>query len=281
MKNSTLKQRISLAVLAAVMTSGLALPALASGGMVKIKGSDTMLPLASAWAESYMKKNPYATISVTGGGSGVGLAALINGTCDIADASRAIKPKELTQARDRNIVPKVTAVAKDGVAVIVNPGNPIKGLSMSDLGKLYTSAQNWKAVGGDNMKVVAIGRDSSSGTYVFFQDTVLKGKQFRPETLTLPSNNAICQTVSQDEGAIGYVGLAFAKEFAAKHKVRIIAVKGVIASDETVANGKYPLWRYLYCYTNGKPGGVAGDYLKFVTGPEGQKIVVNVGYVAL
>ncbi|MBP6964163.1 MAG: PstS family phosphate ABC transporter substrate-binding protein [Armatimonadetes bacterium] len=279
MKNKML-EKVYVIMLAAAVAAGFALPVVAAGGMIKIKGSDTVLPLAAAWAEAYMKKNHDVMISVTGGGSGVGLAGLINGSCDIANASRAARPKEITQGRDRNVTLKATTVAKDGVAVIVNPANPMTNISMANLAKLYTSANNWKDVGGENMKVVAIGRDSSSGTYVFFQDTVLKGKRFRQETLTLPSNNAICQSVARDKGAVGYVGLAFAKEFVAKKKVKIIAVDGTAASDESVKSGKYKLWRPLYCYTNGQPKGEVADYLKFVTGPEGQKMVEKLGYVA-
>lgn len=265
---------------ATVAIAGSALPSFAAQGMVKIKGSDTILPLASAWAEAYMNKHPNAMISVTGGGSGVGLAALINGTCDIADASRAAKPKEIGQGRDRNVVLKATTVAKDGISIIVNPKNPIKGLTIKQLAKLYIGAQSWSEVGGDKEKVIATGRDSSSGTYGFFQEAVLGGKRFRNDTLSLPSNNAICQAVSQDEGAIGYVGIAFAEEYAVKHKVKIITINGIAPSEETVANGKYPLWRPLYCYTNGRPGGVIGDYLKFVVSSEGQKIVKKLGYIA-
>lgn len=267
--------------LAAIVTvAGTALPVFAAQGMVKIKGSDTVLPLASAWAEAYMEKHPNAMISVTGGGSGVGIAALINGTCDVADASRAAKAKEISQGRDRNVVLKATTVAKDGISIIVNPKNPIKGLTINQLAKLYLGAQSWSEVGGDKEKVIATGRDSSSGTYGFFQEAVLGGKRFRNDTLSLPSNNAICQAVSQDEGAIGYVGIAFAEEYAAKHKVKIVPINGITPSEETVANGKYPLWRPLYCYTNGRPGGVIGDYLKFVVSPEGQKIVKKLGYIA-
>jgi phosphate transport system substrate-binding protein len=267
------------ALAAAALITCCGYPALAVGGMLKIKGSDTVLPLASAWAEAYMNKHPDAVIAVNGGGSGVGFASLINGTCDIANASRECKPKEVTQGRDRNVMLKATTVAKDGLAVVVHPRNPLKGVTMAQLAKLYQNAQSWKEIGGDNKKVVVIGRDSSSGTYVFFQDTVLRGRRYRPDMLTLPSNNAICQAVSQDQGAVGYVGLAFAKEFAAKKKIKIIAVDGVVASDEVVKNGKYHLWRPLYCYTNGRRGGLVADYLKFVTGPEGQKIVEKVGYV--
>jgi phosphate transport system substrate-binding protein len=265
--------------LTAALMTGFVSPVVAAGGMVKVKGSDTVLPLASAFAEAYMKDHPNAMIAVTGGGSGVGIAALINGTTDIADASREVTSKEIGQARDRNVALKATTIAKDGLAIIVNPKNSIKGLTRAQLGKLYLGAQNWKDVGGENMKVVASGRDSSSGTYVFFQSAVLGGKRYRNDMLTLPSNSAICQAVSQDEGAIGYVGLAHAKEFAAKHKVRIIPINGVIASDETVASGKYPLWRPLYMYTNGRPGGVIGDFIKFAVSPAGQNIVEKVGYV--
>jgi phosphate transport system substrate-binding protein len=264
----------------ATLASGLVSPlAAASSGMVRVKGSDTVLPLASAWAEAYMKDRPNAMISVNGGGSGVGLAALINGTTDIADASRSVSAKEIGQGRDRNVTIKATTIAKDGIAVIVNPKNPIKGLSMAQLGKLYSGANTWREVGGENMKVVAGGRDSSSGTYVFFQGVVLSGRRYRNDMLTLPSNNAIGQLVSQDQGAIGYVGLAYAKEFVAKHKVRIVPINGVMASDETVASGKYPLWRPLYMYTNGRPAGAVGDFIKFAVSPAGQSIVEKVGYV--
>ena len=262
------------------MVAGMAVGAYAKGAVISNKGSDTLLPLASAWAEVYMNKHPNAIISVTGGGSGVGFASLINGSCDIANASRAAKPKEISQALDRNVILKATVVAKDGLAVIVNPKNPINGLSISQLAKLYSNAKNWKEVGGINNKVIATGRDSSSGTYVFFQDEVLNGKRYRSDMLSLPSNNAICQMVSQDEGGIGYVGLAFAKEFAAKHKVKIITISGVIASEETVKSGKYPLWRPLYCYTNGKPKGKIADFLNFAISQEGQKIVEKVGYIS-
>lgn len=278
MKNRSMRLS-ALATMSAAMVLGMVLPIFAAGGMLKIKGSDTVLPLAASWSEAYMKKHPSSMISVNGGGSGVGIASLINGTCDIANSSREVKPKEITQGRDRNVMLTPTVVAKDGLAVIVNPKNPIDNITKADLGKLYSGAHTWKEIGGPNMKVITIGRDSSSGTYVFFQDTVLKGRQYRNDMLTLPSNAAICQSVSQDEGAVGYVGLAYAKDFAAKRKVKIITVAGVMPSDETVKNGKYPLWRPLYCYTNGKPSGAAADYLKFVTSDEGQQIVEKVGYV--
>lgn len=278
MKNLTFG-RILGTGLAIVALASYAIPATAAQGMVKIKGSDTVLPLAAAWAEAYMKNHPNAMISVTGGGSGVGLASLINGSCDIADASRAAKPKEINQARDRNVVFKATTVAKDGLAIVVHPRNPLSAITTAQLKKLFSTAQTWKEVGGSATPVIATGRDSSSGTYVFFQDTILGGRRYRQDMLTLPSNNAICQTVSEDLGAVGYVGLAFAKEFAKRNKVKIIPVNGVAATDENVKNGKYPLWRPLYCYTNGRASGTIADYLKFVTSSEGQKLVEKVGYV--
>jgi phosphate transport system substrate-binding protein len=279
-----MKRTIPVLLMAGLLSASLmitaVLPGAAAGGRLRINGSDTILPLASAWAEAYMNRHPDAMVSVTGGGSGVGIAALINGTTDIADASREVKASEITQGRDRNVTLKATTVARDGIAVIVNPRNPIKGVSMDELCRLYSGSHNWKEVGGQDMKVITAGRDSSSGTYVFFQDAVLHGRRYRSDMLTLPSNNAICRMVSQDEGAVGYVGLPFAKEAAAKHQVRIIAVNGVVASDESVRSGKYALWRPLYNYTNGRPGGLIGDYLKFVTSEEGQKIAEQQGYVA-
>lgn len=258
----------------------------AASGRLMIKGSDTVLPLAQRWAEVFMQSNRGAIIAVSGGGTGVGLSALAAGSCDIADASREAKSAEIDTARQRNRTLNATAVAKDGIAVIVNPKNPVKELTMGELKALYLGARSWKQVGGPDAPVVATGRDSSSGTYGFFQDAVLGGRNYRSDMITLPSNNSICQTVAQDKTAVGYVGLAYAKKFAREGKIHIVALsrgKGgaVQASDETVANGKYPLWRYLFCYTAGKPRGLASDYLKFVTGPEGQKIVEQVGYVPL
>lgn len=258
----------------------------AASGRLTIKGSDTVLPLAQRWAESFMMQNRGAIIAVSGGGTGVGFAALSSGSCDIADASRTAKDKEIETGRTRNITLVNTAVAKDGIAVIVNPKNPIKELSMAELKSLYLGARNWKEVGGPDMQVIACGRDSSSGTYGFFQDVVLGGRNYRSDMITQPSNNGICQMIAQDRTAVGYVGLAYAKKFASQGKIRIVAIskgKGaaVPATDETVASGKYPLWRYLYCYTAGKPRGLARDYLNFVTSNEGQKIVEQVGYVPL
>lgn len=274
-----IRTSILIYAIVACTLAGTALPTDAARATIHIKGSDTVLPVASAWAEAYMKERPEVTISVTGGGTGVGIASLINGSCHIANASRAAKPKEIAQARDRNIILKATTVAKDGIAIIVNPSNPLDNLSIKQLNKLYTDARSWKEVGGLDVKVVAIGRDSSSGTYAFFQEVVLKGKPYRRDMLSLPSNVVICETVAQDEGAVGYVGLAFAKKYAAMRKVKVVAVSGVVASDETVRSGKYPLWRPLYCYTNGKPSGVIGDFLKFATSEQGQAIVCKVGYV--
>jgi phosphate transport system substrate-binding protein len=255
-------------------------------GRLTIKGSDTILPLSQRWAEEYMGRNRDAMISVTGGGSGVGLASLASGACDIANASREAKSSEIQSARQRNKMMVATPVARDGIAIIVNPDNHIKTLSIDQLKAIYLGARNWKQFGGRDKTIVTCGRDSSSGTYGFFQEKVLGGRNYRSDMITQPSNNAICQMVSQDAGAIGYVGLAYAKKLAERGKVRVVAIskgKGsaIEATDETVLSGKYPLWRYLYCYTAGKPSGVAADFLKFAVGPEGQKIAEEVGYVRL
>ncbi len=257
-------------------------------GSLQIKGSDTVLPLSQAWAEEFMKKNPNAAIAVAGGGSGVGLAGLLNGSCDVANSSREAKPKEISTARSRNMTLVAHRVAKDGIAIIVNPDNPVKKLTMAQIKAIYTGKiDNWKDLGGDNQKVIAVGRDSSSGTFVFFQDFVLGGQKYRPDMLSQPTNNAIMQIVKQSKGGIGYVGLAYAKRAAKEGTIHIVAVsrkageEAIPASDEAVASEKYPIFRYLYCYTAGKPTGLAKAFLDFVKGPEGQKIVEKIGYVAV
>jgi len=255
-------------------------------GSLQIKGSDTVLPLAQAWAEAFMSSNPDASLAVTGGGSGVGLASLINGSCDIADASREVSPKEISQARARNIFVIEHRVAKDGIAIIVNPKNPVKNLTLAQIKAAYTGkASNWKQIGGEDVSVTTVGRDTSSGTYVFFQGFVLSGQKYRSDMLSQPTNTAIVQIVKQSKGAIGYVGLAYAKRAASEGQIRIVSVSkkagepGIQATDESVASGKYPISRYLYCYTRGKPSGLTKAYLDFVKGSDGQAIVEKIGYV--
>ncbi|NMC44635.1 MAG: phosphate ABC transporter substrate-binding protein [candidate division Zixibacteria bacterium] len=251
---------------------------------ITIKGSDTMVQLVSSWAEAYMKKHPGSDISVTGGGSGTGIAALINGTTDICSASREMKEKEITQAAEKGITAVENTVASDGIAVIVNPANPINELTQEQIAKIYTGAYtNWKQLGGPDQPIMVLSRESNSGTYVFFQEHVLKMKDYAAHTRLMPATSAIVQSVGADIWAIGYVGLGYAVE--SEGKVKMLAVKAddtspaVIPSEQTVLSGQYSIARGLYLYTNGTPEGQVKNFVDFCLSPEGQKIAVETGYV--
>jgi phosphate transport system substrate-binding protein len=247
-----------------------------------IKGSDTMVHLGSFWAEAFMKENPGADISVTGGGSGTGIAALLNGTTDICMASRKIKPKEIKLAEQKNIVPVEFVVARDGIAVVVNPENPIDSLTVEQIGKIYTGAYtNWKQVGGPDQKIVVLSRESSSGTYVFFQEHVLKKQDYTSAARLMPATSAIIQSVEEDKWAIGYVGLGYAIE--AGEKVKMLAVgeddEYIKPTVTSVKSGEYSISRPLHLYTNGEPSGLIKKFVDFCLSPEGQKIVRDTGYI--
>jgi len=249
-----------------------------------IKGSDTMVHLASNWAETYMSTHAEANLSVTGGGSGTGIAALINGTTDICIASRKIKDKEVKLAQKNGAQPQEHVVARDGIAVVVNPANPVTKLTVDQIGRIYRgSYTNWKEVGGPDAPIVILSRESSSGTYVFFQERVLSKQDYSTEAMLMPSTSAIIQTVSQDKWSIGYVGLGYA--FEAKAKVKMLAVidnidsAPVIPSVEAVKSGAYPIARPLYFYTKGKPAGLTKQFIDFCISDSGQKIVLETGYV--
>ncbi len=251
---------------------------------VTIKGSDTMLHLTSSWAESLMNSNPNIEISVTGGGSGTGISALLNGTTDICMASREIKSKEVDQAKSLGITPKEFIVALDGIAVVVNPANPISELSIEQIGKIYTgSYTNWNQVGGPNADIIILSRESSSGTYVFFQERVMDEKDYTANAMLMPSTSAIIQSVSQDKWAIGYVGLGYA--LSATDDIKILSVfekegqKPIVPSIESVKTGEYVVARPLYLYTNGEPEGIVKEIIDFCMSEAGQKIVLETGYV--
>ncbi|MHB0912992.1 MAG: phosphate ABC transporter substrate-binding protein [Armatimonadota bacterium] len=256
---------------------------------LKIAGSTTVLPLSQIWAEAFMAKHPETSISVSGGGSGTGISMLLNGTVDIANASREAKSKEISEGRAQNKKLVATKIAKDGLAIIVHPSNNVKNLTMDQLNTIYSGkSDTWKEVGGESKgKIVAVGRDSSSGTYGFFQETVLGGGAYRKDMLGQASNNAVAQAVAQSTDAIGYVGMAYAEKFGKAGKVKIVSVSkkkgqpGMLPTDEMVKSGKYPLFRYLYCYTAGAPSGLAKQYLDFGLSPEGQKLVTKAGYLPL
>ncbi|MDT8301479.1 MAG: PstS family phosphate ABC transporter substrate-binding protein [Sedimentisphaerales bacterium] len=253
---------------------------------ITVKGSDTMVHLVSSWAEDFMKRDPNIEVSVTGGGSGTGIAALINLTTDICAASRKIKNNEEMLAVQKNIHPKEIIVASDGIAVVVNPENPISELTIGQLGKIFTGEYaRWSDVGGSDQQIVVLSRESSSGTYAFFQETVLKKQDYTTRAKLLPATSAIIQSASSDKLAIGYVGLGYA--LSAKDKVKIIAVKvddksaTVMPSGQTVKSGQYPISRPLYLYINSEKEGKVKKFIDFCLSDDGQLIVTETGYVAI
>jgi phosphate transport system substrate-binding protein len=251
---------------------------------ITIKGSDTMVNLVSAWAEEYMAANPKVSVSVDGGGSGTGIAALISGNTQIASASRSIKPGEIDQAKANSITPVEHAVARDAISVIVNPANTVKALTVKQIAEIYTGKiTNWKDVGGPDEPITLLSRENSSGTYAFFQEHVLLNKDYSKSALFLTSNATIVQEVSANKWAIGYCGLGYLLE--AKGKVRALEVKkdtsspGIMPSEETVKSGTYSIARPLYLYTAGAPEGLVKSFLDFVMSEKGQKIVRETGFV--
>lgn len=280
-------KRMMIVLLLAALVASVACAA--PKGNLKIAGSTTVLPLSQPWAEEYMAKNPDVSISVSGGGTGVGISSLLNGSCDIANASRPAKTKEIDTAKTRNSMLYGTKLARDGMAIIVNSSNNVKNVTMAQLADVYLGKiSKWKQLGGHSDKdIVLVGRDSASGTYGFFQDDVLGGKPYAKGMLSLASNQAVAQAVAQSKDAIGYVGLAYAEQFANSGKVRVLSISrktgqtGIMPTEKTVMDGSYPLFRYLLAYTMGKPRGVAGDFLKWCTGPAGQKMVKDSGYLPL
>lgn len=244
---------------------------------VIIEGSTTVLPIAQAAAEEYMRQNPDVDIAVRGGGSGVGIASFIDGTCDIADSSRPIKSEEIEKAVANHKEPKAHVVAMDGIAVIVNPSNSVTGLSKKQVRDIFTGKiSSWSDLGGPAEKIVVISRDTSSGTFEAFGTLVLEGQKVRPDALMQASNQTVASTVSRTPGAISYVGLGYVSA-----EVKAVVVDGVKCTKETVLGGQYPIGRPLFMYTNGAPTGAVRDFIDFVKSNEGQKIVDEQGYVAL
>jgi len=253
------------------------------------KGSDTMVNLALAWTEAYASQQSEVRISVTGGGSGTGIAALINGTVDIANASRAMKPEEVERARANGIEPVEHIVADDAIAVVVNPTNPISALTIDQLSDIFTGKiTRWRGVGGADRPIVLLSRESNSGTHIYFLEQVLrKGKKenqslFSPDTLLMPSSEGISVEVRQNPNAIGYDGLGYVTPDQKTIKVaRRAGAPYVPPSIETVKEGSYPIARSLYMYTSGQPTGIIREYLDWITSAEGQEIVEELGFVPL
>ncbi|HEY3343809.1 MAG TPA: PstS family phosphate ABC transporter substrate-binding protein [Anaerolineaceae bacterium] len=264
-------------------------PAPGAAAYIQNKGSDTLVNVALAWAERYQQEHPQVRISVTGGGSGTGLAALVNKTVDIANASRQINAAEIDTAKKNGVDPVEFVVARDAIGVIVNPHNPIDTLTMQQVADIYTGRiSNWQEVGGEDRPIVRLSRESNSGTHVYFLDAVIrlgnaKNKDiFSADTLLLPSSEGIISEVRDNPNAIGYDGLGYLTS-----EVKVIGLApgpgkpAILPSVDTVNSGEYPVSRDLYMYTPGQPTGAVKDYLAWVVTPEAQAIVRQLGFVPI
>ena len=249
----------------------------ATDNTITIQGSTTVLPIAQRTAEVFMERHPDVKISVQGGGSGVGISALIDGTCDIGDASRPMKEEELNTAHSKGKEPVANLIAMDGIAVIVHPSSKITALTKAQIKDIYTGKiSDWSALGGKSQKIVVVSRDSSSGTFESFGEMALDKEKVRPDALMQASNQAVASVVAKTPGAVGYVGLGYLSS-----QVKALTLDGVMPSSETVLSNKYKLGRPLFMYTNGSPKGVVKDFLDFVLSEEGQKLVKEAGFVGL
>ncbi len=256
----------------------------ANAGNITVKGSDTLVILAQKWAEVYMGLHPDVKIQVSGGGSGVGFAALQNQSTDIADASRQIKPAEvLACVKAFGKKPTEYKVALDGLSVYVNDANPIKELSMEQLDGIFTGKiTNWKDVGGNDGPITVYSRENSSGSYEFFKDHVLHNKDFAASAQTMPGTAALVQAVSKDKGGIGYGGAAYGGGTRAVGVKKDANSPAIVPNEQTVVGGTYPIWRYLYNYVNpALDKDEIAAYLKWIRSNEGQKIVKEQGYYPL
>ncbi len=264
---------------------------------ISIKGSDTMVNLAQKWAEVYMQGNPNVSIQVTGGGSGTGVASLLNGTTDLANSSRELKESELETAKQKGVTPIVYNVALDGIALIVHPDNKIDNLTVKQLSDIFSGKiTNWKQLGGSDMIITLYGRENSSGTYEFFKEHVLgkdeSGKQvdYSPSTQVLQGTAALGEAVARDVKGIGYGGVGY---FALRNDIKILHIKKDADSPaispaengkvnyKAIWNGDYSISRYLYCFTNGDATGELKNYIDFILSPEGQKLVESMEYIPL
>ena len=253
-----------------------------SSEKITVKGSDTMVILSQKWAEAFMKENPETVIQVTGGGSGVGIAALLNGSTDIANASRPMKSGEIEKLQQKFQSNGIEIpCAKDGLSVFLNNENPVSELTIEQLGAIFSGKiTNWKEVGGEDSKILLYGRESSSGTFEFFKEHVLK-TDFSKYCQTLPGTAAIVNAVKKDKNGIGYGGAAYA-EGVKDCKVKIdAATPGVLPTAETIKDKSYPISRYLYMYVKTAPTGDTKAFIDWIISPEGQKMVQEVGYYPL
>jgi phosphate transport system substrate-binding protein len=252
---------------------------------VSVKGSDTMLILNQQWAEKYQAAGGKAAIAVTGGGSSIGIRAFINGVADICAASRQMRASEIASARSRGSITNEIPVCLDGLAIAVHSSNSISSLTMDDLRKIYIGQiTNWSQLGGSNQPITVFSRDSNSGTYGFFQLNVLKNQNWGQQVRFLPSTSEEVREVARTPGGIAYGGVAY---FKGKSNVKILPIAraagqpAIPPTEDNVRSKKYPIWRYLYYYTNGKPAGAVADFINFVLSPAGQRVAEEVGYYSL
>jgi phosphate transport system substrate-binding protein len=261
------------AIVAFVLMSGVTF----AGSSIVIKGSTTVLPIAQGTLEAFMKKHPEVQISLSGGGSGEGIKALIDKTADIADSSREIKKEEVELAKTKNVNPVANVVANDAIVPVVHPKNKVKNLSIDQLSQIYQGKiTNWKEVGGDDLKIVVISRDSSSGTFESWDHFVMKKARVAPQAQMLASSGAVVTAVAKNRYAIAYVGIGYVNK-----SVKPLQVNGITASVATALSKEYPMSRELYMYTDGDATGDVAKYIAFVKSAEGQKIVVKEGFVPL
>ena len=257
------------------------LPSLAFAGTVTIKGSDTLVILAQRWAEEFMKKNPDIKLQVTGGGSGTGISALINGTTDIATSSRPIKPAENDKLKEKNkALATEIAVAKDGVTFYVNEKNPLSSLTLEQLKKIYLGdITNWNEVGGPDAPIALYSRENSSGTYVFVKDDLLGGGDYAATAQTLPGTAAVVNAVAKEKNGIGYGGAAYGKGIK-ELKIKTGAEE-IAPTEANVKSGKYPLSRSLFFYLRAAPTGEVKAFIDYCLAKDGQDVVTKVGYFPL
>ena len=246
---------------------------------ITVKGSDTMVILAQKWAEIYMKSHSDVIIQVTGGGSGTGISALINGSTDICNSSRPLKSSEMDKLKDRfGTLGIEIPCAKDGITIFLNESNPVAELTIKQLGDMFSGKiRNWKAVGGPDAEIKLYGRENSSGTYVFFQEKVVKG-DYAPSCQTLPGTAAVVNAVSKDKYGIGYGGAAYASGVKHCKVKKDDKSQGYNATAESIAKGEYPITRYLYMYMRNRPTGDIKAYVDWILSADGQKVVTEIGY---
>ncbi|MBW2674648.1 MAG: phosphate ABC transporter substrate-binding protein [Deltaproteobacteria bacterium] len=244
---------------------------------IVIKGSTTVLPVAQVASEAYMKMHPRINISLSGGGSGNGIKALIDGSTDIATASRSIKDKEVKRAQEKGVNPVPHRIAIDAIIPIVHPKNPVTDLAAEQLSLIYQGKiRNWKELGGKDLKIVVVSRDTSSGTYEVWEEKILHKAKVTPRAQLQASNGAIIQTISRNKYAIGYIGLGYLNT-----SVKALTVDGTEATVATALSGVYPVARPLFMYTNGQPTGTVSDFINFVVSKDGQELVKKEGFVPL